>query len=168
MTWLLWREYRLNRWILITGGVLVVLPFVSALLSVSIGGDRSSAFFAAYIASTVFSAMMIALLSGNSIAKERADRSVEFGAFLPLTRWRRLCSKLFLPLTTVAVLWIVNLLVLMPAVETWPAEAWPTTGTLPERFQWSVLLATAAFLVCSVGCLSRRFNHPLQWRPPAR
>ena len=85
MNWLLWREYRLNRWILVTGGVLILLPFVIAALSVFRGGDPRSAYFAAYTDSTVFSAMSIALLSGNSIAKDLADRSAELVAFL---RWR--------------------------------------------------------------------------------
>ena len=30
MNWVLWREYRLNRWILVLGAVSLVLPYVAA------------------------------------------------------------------------------------------------------------------------------------------
>jgi hypothetical protein len=151
MKWLLWREYRLNRWILVMGGVLVLLPYLGAAISLLFQANRDTAYFFAYIASTIFSAMTLAMLGGNAIAGERADRSAEFVAYLPLGSMRVIASKLLLALTSIVVLCVVNLLILMPPVATWPAEQWPTTGNLPERFQWSVLLVSASLLIYGVS-----------------
>jgi ABC-type transport system involved in multi-copper enzyme maturation permease subunit len=58
----------------------------------------------------MWSLLTVALLAGNSIAGERADRSAEFVAYLPLPRWRMLASKLLLHLIALIVLSAVNLL----------------------------------------------------------
>ena len=42
--------------------------------------------------------LIFGLLAGNAIAGERADRSAEFVAYLPIQRWRTLASKQFLAL----------------------------------------------------------------------
>ena len=106
---LLWREYRLNRWILVSGGVAILLSYAIAALSLLFDVDRASAFFVAYVASSIFSAMMLTLLGGNAIAGERTDRSAEFMAYLPFGRRRMLASKLFFALSTIVALCIVNL-----------------------------------------------------------
>ena len=49
------------------------------------------------------------LLAGNAFAGERADRSAEFIACLPLKRTQLLTSKLCLLLIALAVIWGVNL-----------------------------------------------------------
>ena len=105
MFWLLWREYRLNRLILVTGGVLVLLPMVVATV---FKYDRTTDFYPAWAASTLFGYLTVAMLAGNAIAGERADRSAEFVAYLPLARWHRLASKLILFLITFIAIWAVT------------------------------------------------------------
>jgi ABC-type transport system involved in multi-copper enzyme maturation permease subunit len=104
MSWLIWREYRLNRWILVSGGMLVLLPLV---IAGALGYGRSVDFIGPWILSSVFGYMTVALLAGHAVAGERADRSAEFVAYLPLARWQRIASKLILFLITFAVIWSV-------------------------------------------------------------
>ena len=90
MNWLLWREYRRNRWILAAGAAGVVLPYI---IAVMFDVNRSSGFIGAFFLSCVFSQMTVALLGGNAVAGERADRSAEFIAYLPLRRSSTFASK---------------------------------------------------------------------------
>ncbi len=116
MKWLLWREYRLNRPILIAGSVFLLLPYVIVLIVLwwaPVGPDAATAFGGAAIYSVVLSQLTLAFLGGNAIAGERADRSAEFIAYLPLSRPRRLAGKLSLTLATAALFWGVNLSVLL-------------------------------------------------------
>ena len=75
MNGLLWREWRRNRWILVAGAVLILLPFLFAFWATLNARDPSSAFFAAYVVSTLLSVMLISLIGGKAIAADRADRS---------------------------------------------------------------------------------------------
>jgi ABC-type transport system involved in multi-copper enzyme maturation permease subunit len=108
MRWLLWREYRLNRLILAFAALLLLLPYVIALLATGIAvitGESTREFFGEAIAfSYSLSWLTVFLLAGNAIAGERADRSAEFIAYLPLQRWRMLASKLLLSLIAFAVI----------------------------------------------------------------
>ena len=80
MSWLLWREYRRNRWILAAGAAGVLLPII---IAVVFDLNRSSGFIGAFFLSCVFSQMTVALLAGNAVAGERSDRSAEFIACAP-------------------------------------------------------------------------------------
>jgi len=112
MTWLLWREYRLNRFVLAAGAVLVILPYVIAALCLPIeGAESTELFIGAWIWGGFFSVLSVALLGGNVIAGERADRSAEFVAYLPLERWQMLAGKLLFCLTAIAVIWTIHLLI---------------------------------------------------------
>lgn len=115
MNSLLWREYRLNRWILVSCLVAILLSyllgFVLHYFAISdpnedIGGA----------AGFVWSVLTVASLAGNAIAGERADRSAEFVAYLPLRRSSTLASKLFLHLIAIVVLLAVNLRMLRQAI----------------------------------------------------
>ena len=97
MNWLLWREYRRNRWILIAGATGVLLPYIIAVI---FDANRSSGFVCAFVLSCVFSQMTVALLAGNAVAGERADRSAEFIAYLPWRRSSTFASKLPFPVIT--------------------------------------------------------------------
>ena len=115
MNWVLWREYRLNRWILVLGAVSLVLPYVAALFSYWVDavfyGALSSAseiFGGAIFGSFVATQVVLAILGGNSIAGERADRSAEFMAYLPVSRTRRLRAKWTLALSLLIVSWGVS------------------------------------------------------------
>ncbi len=146
MKWLIWKEYRLNRLILIVGAVLLVAPHAVALVAALRGvgpvmeGGLSRLqmnLLAAAVCSLAFSQVTLALVGGNAIACERADRSAEFLACLPLARTRILAGKITLALVTVALIWIPNLLILLwtsaglpvPKAELY-AAAWPWLGNL--------------------------------------
>ena len=107
MNWLLWREYRRNRWILAMGAVTLLLPSLLVFLS----DERESVLRLAYfVAYCTFTPGTVALLASHTMAGERADRSAEFIAYLPLGRWRILASKLVLPLFAIVVISTVYLL----------------------------------------------------------
>jgi len=116
MKWILWREYRLNRLILITGAVLLFLPYLFLFIALAWPQGTSPSvldgFAGAVVYSLVLSHLTIVLLGGNAFAGERADRSAEFMAYLPLPRKRLLCSKLIIAFSTVAIILGTNLFVL--------------------------------------------------------
>jgi len=132
MKWLIWKEYRLNRLILIVGAVLLVAPHAVALVlalrgvgPVTEGGlsRLQMNLLLSAIWSLVLSQLTLALLGGNAIAGERADRSAEFLAYLPVARARILAAKIVLALVTVALIWIPNLLILLRIFARLP-EVW--------------------------------------------
>jgi ABC-type transport system involved in multi-copper enzyme maturation permease subunit len=55
--------------------------------------------------SLALSQLTIALLAGNAMAGERADRSAEFMAYLPVSRPKRMAAKLILAGCAAAVIW---------------------------------------------------------------
>ena len=69
------------------------------------------------------------------IAGERADRSAEFLAYLPISRPEALAAKLILVASTAALIWIPNLLI-----------AWLASAGIPEKMRslYSVQLVTDA------------------------
>ncbi len=115
MNWLLWREFRLNRWILVTSAAVILLCnaialLVGAFIATEANPEPDEHAFAGF--GVAFSALTIALLAGNAFAGERADRSVEFLDYLPLERTHLLASKLLLCFGTIIVLCMSDLLVL--------------------------------------------------------
>ncbi|PHS16472.1 MAG: hypothetical protein COA78_03855 [Blastopirellula sp.] len=118
MKWLLWREKKLNRLILMTGIVLLVFPYASAILIIliEIVKNNTFRFWESMVDCSTFSLVLslltMALLGGNAFAGERTDRSAEFIAYLPLKRTQLFASKLYLILITLTVIWSSNLLVL--------------------------------------------------------
>jgi ABC-type transport system involved in multi-copper enzyme maturation permease subunit len=127
MNWLIWKEYRLNRLIVIVGLLLLVVPHALAAIIAwcDPAGPRafdvrnwSEVFVGSALYSLVVSQLTLALLGGNAIACERIDRSAEFLAYLPVSKVRILAAKMVLPLTFFALIWISNLLILWMI---WPA-----------------------------------------------
>ena len=118
MKWLIWKEYRVQRLVLIVGAVLLVLPYAMVLGLFRFAPVRGSladwcmGLLVAAAYSVGISQLTMALLGGNAIAGERADRSAEFVAYLPLTRARILAAKLTVVLLGVAAIWVPNLLIL--------------------------------------------------------
>lgn len=98
---LIWKEFRLCWPILLVGCVLLVAPY-SILLGDSPGRNHESYVvditFAAALASMAVAMLTVTLMSGYAIAGERNDRSVEFLAYLPVSRWSNMISKLVWPL----------------------------------------------------------------------
>ena len=115
MNWIIWREYRLNRLILITGVFLLLLPYLVALIALLwpkapalTAPHVTKLFVGAAFYSLALSQVAVALLGGNAIAGERADRSAEFIAYLPLPRKRLLGAKLSLALCVVTFIWVTK------------------------------------------------------------
>jgi ABC-type transport system involved in multi-copper enzyme maturation permease subunit len=123
MRWLLWKEYRHNRPIVYFVLFLLLAPHAWALyLSLGgpwPGGDERYArigqwaenFRGASIMSFVLGQVTFAIIGGNIIAGERADRSSEFQFSLPITRRKLLTSKLLLVGLLAAAVW-ANVLVI--------------------------------------------------------
>lgn len=117
---LLWKDFRVNLFVLAFGVVMLLLPFLAGLtraLYLQSRGDhvnwwQSETWVMLSLGSLALSLLTIAMLGGNAIAAERADRSAEFLAYLPPSRWRVLISKMILAGLAGSVIWGVNLLVI--------------------------------------------------------
>jgi len=179
MKWVLWREYRLNRLIRIVGAVLMLLPYVFVLIELAVRQwleiyvpqsppSGIVLFGGAALWSTVLSLLTLTFLGGNAIAGERADRSAEYLAYLPLSRLRRLAAKLVLALGTAVSIWGFNLLVLfvlyviilvtrpeLPSVQPddvlVPAGLFALSGLVMFSVAWLVssLQSSPTFAVCA-------------------
>ena len=124
------REYRLNRLILIAGAGSLLLPYVAVLVALCwakvrggthIGADQAAeGFIVAAAYSLILSQLIVGVLGGNAIAGERADRSAEFVAYLPLSRPRRLAGKLSLAFCAAVSIWGPNLLILLTLLSSFP------------------------------------------------
>jgi ABC-type transport system involved in multi-copper enzyme maturation permease subunit len=127
MKTLLWKDYRVNRQVLIVGFCLLVAPYLAAVSWIwydrgltGAGADYwAGALAFAAQASLICSQMTLVLLAGYVIAGERRDRSAEFLAYLPPSRSAILTSKSLLSAAVVVVVWGLYLLfaeVVVPAL----------------------------------------------------
>ncbi len=140
MKWLLWKDYRVNRLVFIAALVLLVAPHALAAILVWRGAVQGNDRAAAFVISSCYSLGLLqlafALLGGNSIAGERADRSAEFLGYLPVSRGRILVSKLLVVLAAVPLVWLPNLVVLAIAGSIVPPhlprdpDVWSGLGTI--------------------------------------
>lgn len=141
MNWLLWREYRRNRWILLMSVAGILLPYLVAAAVISATDPEAYAmYFVAYMHSYLWAWLAIAVMVGSAVAGGRADRSAEFVAYLPLPRWRVLFSKLILPLVTFAIALGVNVYFVDALIQ--PVEPIELTDLVDLRVFASVLLVT--------------------------
>jgi ABC-type transport system involved in multi-copper enzyme maturation permease subunit len=157
MTALLWKDYRLNRGVLLLGITLLLGPYVAA-FAIALHGhwpslppaeEWSVLLLTASLFSLVLSQLTLVTLAGNSIASERADRSAEFLTYLPPSRLQILASKVLLALLAAAVIWAVNLFVaefVVPALGTSPVHS---ADNLAPRS----MLAAAAVMLFGAGWL---------------
>jgi hypothetical protein len=144
VNWLLWREYRRNRWVLVVGAVSVLL---ACLLDFNLALDKDGLIAPDGFLVLLLSVLTISILAGNSIASERAARSAAFIADLPRLRSKTLVSKLFLPLAVVVVLCAVDLLRLTRQMELQPVEK------RIEGFFVFGLVTSVALLICGASWL---------------
>lgn len=147
MRWLLWKDYRHNRLIVIAALVLLLGPYLIG-LSVLCGAkfiridthngqpvywklDWKDVLAGSCVYSLFISQFTLALVGGNAISGERVDRSSEFLLSLPIARKRILASKILLALVIAAVVWLFNAACLSPlaAAVPWP-QKWP------EHIDW--------------------------------
>ena len=115
---LVWKDVRINRLPLLMAVVLLAAPYAvvaAAVMQMPLWQESTTASAWAVLLATgcYFSVMCsqasLAMLSGHLIAVERADRSVEFIAYLPPSRLQLLLSKFFILASAVAVVWGANL-----------------------------------------------------------
>ncbi|MEN6557974.1 MAG: ABC transporter permease subunit [Thermoguttaceae bacterium] len=123
MGWLLWKEYRQNRFIVYAALAILLGPYL--IVFGALYGWRLTRFpinvtpsdwadhCLQVLAITNFyslslSLLSIALIGGNAISGERVDRSSEFLFSLPLRRSKILVSKLLLAALVIAVIWLLN------------------------------------------------------------
>jgi ABC-type transport system involved in multi-copper enzyme maturation permease subunit len=121
MNWLLWKEYRQNRLVVWVTLAFLVVPYLVALCATwweaahgmnlqwrLVENLSASSFYC-----LCFGQLALALIGGNAIAGERADRSAEFQAYLPIRRGKIVVAKLMLSLAIAALIWLPNLLSLL-------------------------------------------------------
>jgi len=123
MRWLLWKDYRHNRLILGTALFLLIVPYALALTRAAVwilvNGTPVTApdvwdvwgqsFAVAGAWSLISLQVTLALFGGHAIAGERTDRSAEFLGSLPISRGRKLASKLWVALGLWLLVWAPNL-----------------------------------------------------------
>jgi ABC-type transport system involved in multi-copper enzyme maturation permease subunit len=161
MTALLWKDYRLNRGVLLLGAALLLGPY-AVVFPVALYGhwpswppaaEWSALLRAASFFSVALSQLTLAVLAGNSIASERADRSAEFLACLPPSRLEILASKLLLALLAAGAVWAVNLSVatlVVPALGAPPDNPWDQVAPRPMLAAGTVLVFGASWLGSAV------------------
>ena len=153
MNWILWREYRQHRAILITGAVLLVFPYLVVLLgyaSNQLQGHASNwqTIQMAAEMSLMYSQLTLLLFAGSAIAGERADRSAEFLAYLPLAKSWRLAGKLLVAATLLLIIWGVTLGV------AWTLKG-PATSALHEtQAGFFVMVAAVGLALFGVAWLA--------------
>ena len=152
MKWLIWKEYRLNRLILILGALLLIAPY--AVFAVAFwrdhGLDVSWKFVHALVRdasplSMVLSQFTLCLLGGHAIACERADRSAEFLAYLPVSRSRILAGKITLSLLCLALIWVPNLILLYTFLVLEPSTS------IKGFWEMLAIIASTGFVFFSVA-----------------
>ncbi len=155
---LLWKEYRQNRKILAGAAVFVALPYlILCIVSILYGGRWESFLAGAGMWGVVLSVMMAAFIAGNAIAGERADRSAEFAAYLPIDRRRDMLSKAIVASGAAAGLLLFNLAVVYNEI----SRDW-THRTLPEdAFVIAIIAPAVSVLLFGVAwLLSSLWNSP--------
>jgi ABC-type transport system involved in multi-copper enzyme maturation permease subunit len=161
MTALFWKDYRLNRGVLLLGVALLFGPYAAAFAGTLHShwpswpsvGEWLAQLLAASFFSLALSQLTLALLAGNSIAAERADRSAEFLACLPPSRRQVLASKLLLALLAAGTVWAVNLSVtewLVPALGTPPDNSWDQVASRSMLAASTVLVFGTSWLGSAV------------------
>ena len=116
---LLWKEYRVNRVVLMYAGaalfgpyVLLVLRNLYAAWTDGLPAWWPKIWWMVATLSLILSLFTAAMLGGNSVAGERADRSAEFMATLPPSRGNRITAKAVFTVGILLFIWAVNLIAL--------------------------------------------------------
>ena len=154
---LLWKDYRVNRLVLIVGAVLLFGPYLVATVY-ALCSERGPGTWAAILSATTdyslaLSLLTIAMLGANAIACERADRSAEFLAYLPPSRAMIIASKSMLAIGGVLVIWGFNLLIIYGVIPAFKDHAaLQVVGHVPL---WG--LAVTSMVLFGAGWLASSF-----------
>ncbi len=168
---LLWKDYRQNRQLLLAAGSFALFPsaFVIVLrclellryghvLDVNWARDIEGA----SVGSLGISAVLCAFIAGNAVAGERADRSAEFAAYLPIPRRSAIASKAITAVGICVLLLLVNSLIFTAA---WfSQEQAPVSHVVDNRGVFYVLYLmamTAGFIFGVAWLLSTLLRSPV-------
>lgn len=165
MNAVLWKDYRVNRVVLIVGLVLLLGPpivGVAGNLIIQARHQTTINWFDVIVQTgtiaMICSLITMTLLGGNAFAGERADRSAEFMAYLPPTRKRKLASKVMLALGS-AVIILGAILLICYALA--PAVGEPTVHSTRMRNDiMSTFLPVAALMLAVSWCGSSFLSSP--------
>jgi len=151
---LLWKDYRINRLLLIFGFVVCCGPWLISI----VGGDylgwfrfdseppwRSPGFWiSTCLFSLGLSVFTLAMLGGNAIAAERADRSADFLAYLPVSRWSVIVSKSLIAIAAGAAIWGINIVILFIVAPRFEFSYVPDEDTVARvRMMFAVCVAVS-------------------------
>ncbi len=166
---LLWKDCYVNKFVLSVGSVLLFLPYVVFLILAAYSRWPGSAVHVNmiwdYQILTIFSyvslslsLLTIAMLGGNAMAAERADRSAEFLAYLPPSRRRLLVSKIILAAGASLLIWIVNMVTLLVLAPRLPGAPPLVDGALWQvPGETTLALGAVSVLLFGVAWFSSSF-----------
>ncbi len=147
----LWKELRRNIHLIIAAGIVLLVPYAIATVVVLLYEPPRalpSRPFSWSVATTIagnwslaLSMVLAAFVAGNAMAGERADRSAEFEAYLPITRGRAFRSKAIVAIGIMAAVWIANL------------GVWLLMGGSPAPFKPADYFAAIAFFSCTAALM---------------
>ncbi len=149
---LLWKDLRVQRVAMVAAFCVIVVPYGyvayqyvgdGAAVANSTAELRASLDHAGRI-SLMASLLVVAMLAGGAFAAERSDRSHEFLALLPPTRFTILGSKALVVMVTTGVLWLLNPYVIMRI-----ASIVTVDSTLPAA-SGDAMLGTVSAMALSV------------------
>lgn len=150
MNWLIWKELRLQGVVLAVGLFLLIAPYLGAICLAYVVDEPGDFWTPSISLSLLGTLLTLSLLGGNAIASERADRSAEFQAYLPIPRWHLVLGKLALPVIMVIILWGANLLACLAA---WNEQLNPA-GSLAMLG----IMVLTGFCACGVAWLVSSFQ----------
>jgi ABC-type transport system involved in multi-copper enzyme maturation permease subunit len=101
---LLWKDWRLSELCVLAGIMFIISPYMPLIYPYIHSYD----FDHAWMISTAISQLTIALVTGNIIACERADRSAAFLAYQGITRKKILTSKLIICFITFMSIYVIS------------------------------------------------------------
>jgi ABC-type transport system involved in multi-copper enzyme maturation permease subunit len=115
---LLWKDIRLNRFVILLAIFLVDTPYLTTAFALSaftgdseINTSLTERLSIAFPFSLLFLALASAFIGGTPIAAERAERTDRFLAYLPPTRLAVVTSKVMIAISVLLLAWIVPLVV---------------------------------------------------------
>lgn len=159
---LLWKDYRVNLSVLGLGLALLLGPPVAGLILNLWGhweyGAPARPWAEMLVISAPFALALnlftVAALGGNAVASERADRSAEFLAYLPPSRWMIISSKAIVAVGAAVFIWGFGLTLIYVVA--------PQLGLLDDQlieFRDSMLppLASSCILLLGAAWLGSMF-----------
>lgn len=165
MNALLWKDYRVNRIVVIVAMVILFGPLIVATAVNGILGVRYHAMVNWFEVVTqtacvtlAFSLVTVALVGANAFAGERADRSAEFMAYLPPTRKQKLSSKLIFVACLMTFI-VLALLLMFYAVAPVVGEETAHTTRLRHDFTYA-MWPTAVLIFGAAWCASSVLSSP--------